>query len=223
MLGETAAAVWIGIGTVIGTFIGLAIKDAAGELGKRLVQRVTPGFSKADAKAKKIGELDAIQERLQELVEQTRLITSIQNQIQAEINGDLWLRQMHLTQKRDLYVSIFKIIANMRVLIGRLEIEVDPYGKEQTAEAAQLLDKYMEFETDLEATMGLARCFLSAQAISSLEIEQHTWVLGPPTTPQDRRYALGKLEFALVASARDELGTVDLIVKKEPNPALINQ
>jgi hypothetical protein len=204
MMGD-GITVWTACCIVIGMFWGLVLRDAAGALGKSLVQWLTPGISRKDAKEKKIGELAAIKESLDDLVDQTRTLTTLQSHIQAAVDGDLWLRQMHLTQKRDLYASFFKIIANMRTLIGDLELDFDL--ENPTAKVAEMLDKYRDLETELEATMALARCFLSELAIKSLDKERELRTLSQELTPRDRRFALGQLEFALVATARDEFST----------------
>ena len=41
------------IGTLIGLFVGLVIKDAASALGKRLLHRVPPGFTERESEAPK--------------------------------------------------------------------------------------------------------------------------------------------------------------------------
>jgi hypothetical protein len=97
----------------------------------------------AESERTKAGELAAVHNDLKNLVSQTAQITLVQSQIQAEINGDLWIRQMVWHQKRDAYFNILKALRDFRSCLIELsasrmvywELELkDPNGSKAVFE-----------------------------------------------------------------------------------------
>lgn len=200
-----------GIGGLIGGTLGSYFRGYSTKKGEnRAGYEDFPSLVKQEfAKAfeQEAGKRLATHQDVENVLQEVRTVTKETETIKTQIGSDFWISQKHWEQKRDIYMALFKTIAIMRVLNSRIEMEWAPTSEnEQSPEAVRLLNEFLECERDLEATLGLARCFLSETAMKSLDREKYERQVLQGQSARVRRDTLLNLEFALVAAARDDLG-----------------
>jgi hypothetical protein len=107
-----------GIGALLGAYFGgyLSEKGKHRATYEDIDNLLATRFREAEQS--KAGELKAVEADLHNLLQQTAQITPVQAQIQANINGELWTRQMVWNRRYDLYAEVFQALADFRVLFG---------------------------------------------------------------------------------------------------------
>jgi methionine salvage enolase-phosphatase E1 len=118
----------------------------------------------AGEKAKNI----ARKEDLDKILAEVRAVTVATNEIEAKISGELWDRQMHWTQKKDVYGDL---VSNVNELMDAYT-ELYTYVLGSQTEPKLLSQASAKIRAGYEKyyrSCGLARIFASAECNTAIE------------------------------------------------------
>ena len=66
------------------------------------------------ALAEETGKLDGRAVKLDQILNEARAVTEATKGIESKLSGDLWYRQMLMTEKKQLYLQIFDTLDRLR-------------------------------------------------------------------------------------------------------------
>ena len=161
---------------------GPFFKAYAGEKGKRLATR----------------------EDIEQIRAELRLQTHETELIKAQISRDLWMRQIHWNQRRDLYGQLLDVVNQLARLTNQISTlsSVEEYMHPGRLE--ELKSKYSDARSNLIGLYGLAELFLNPAVYKNME-EYLSARYGKKVTEDNALQSLLKLRSHLLKGARHDL------------------
>jgi len=168
------------------------------------------------------GKNFARKEDLDIILAEVRAVTITQKEIESKLSGDLWDRQMHWNQKRDLYVELLDTILNMTLAVGsiptivklRAEAESPHLELDLGRNLNERLRDYNIASGKLTKATALAAIFTSSECNTILN-SYHQGIEAPDgITAQwadEQRRKLSMLLSALTIAAKNDIGIRPLV------------
>jgi len=161
------------------------------------------------------GKRLATREDVDAVLRELRLVTTETEAIKAQISGDLWLRQAHWNQKRDLYAKLFESTDQLWEFY-QSHLRLMGHGTDMVFEDAGKIEAVNEeisvASTKLVGLATLSIIFLNQEAQDALqqyEQESNTSLRlfrDPWTRSRELKEHLTRLKISLIAAAKQDLG-----------------
>ena len=174
------------------------------------------------------GKRLATKEDIERVLVEVRLVTREQETIKASISGDLWNRQMVLTQKRDLYVRVLRVLTRLldrhAEVVGYITLNgLQPKGVE-------IFQQILELQSELCRLCHTAEIFGSNEFCEPLReycVRRMPAQTDSIAWPMREREEIRKLSDRLVIAAKldlnpNELAAKSLTEKSSPSQANLN-
>jgi hypothetical protein len=161
----------------------------------------------AKATAQEAGKQQAITENLHNLDNQMRTLTTTQEQIKAQISGELWYRQTTWNEKRELYGELIGTVFKLSTSYGKLAITLQ-FGN--VPPAPSLIDINVH-HSELDRLGALAYIFAGLGCCNALnDYAKGRKIPDNPTEEWalSESRNLNALQVRLVAAAREDLKVV---------------
>lgn len=148
----------------------------------------------------------ARKEDLNEILAEVRAVTVTQREIEAKISGELWDRQMHWTQKKELYGQLVKCVNDLADTYGRLSVTLRSH---QQQDVRDTMESLYERHTGFGTLSALAMIFASEACNTALR-EYHGGRAFPDLVSaewaESESTSLARLLGNIVPAAQEDLG-----------------